>query len=106
MSDLPPLPEPEVLLDVEDAQCPACYARVRFVGPIKLGYTADQMRAALEAPREVKPLTYKQIMDCAREADWPPSMISAFVQAKLECLARAIERKCAESWGVKLEGQG
>jgi len=37
------------------------------------------------------PLTYTQLMDCARAADWPPSMISAFVQAKLEVFARAIE---------------
>ena len=42
--DLPPLPNPEIVTEAKDHDCPACHARVLHLPPIRLGYTADQMR--------------------------------------------------------------
>lgn len=66
---------------------------------IKLyGYNAADMRAALEASREVKSLTDEQIDSIWLSLPMKDGFWLMF--------ARAIERKCAEAWGVKLEGQG
>jgi len=41
------LPDPQVLHAVADYECPKCRTRIRYTPPIKLGYTEEQMRAAL-----------------------------------------------------------
>ena len=50
----PALPEPGVLHEVADFDCPNCHTRIRHIPPIRLGYTVDQLRAAIAADRAAR----------------------------------------------------
>lgn len=60
----------------------------------------DNMVAGLESRRRA-PLTDEQISNRLWEADWPESMLSEFVRAKLVALVRSVER----AHGISTESQ-
>lgn len=64
---LGPLPTIEMLHEVIDTQCPACEVHLRWLPPLKLGYTADQVRAYALA--EVESATAKERASWAERDD-------------------------------------